>query len=423
VVARARTDGLQPRFPETGKASFLVRHPLTLCWAGLIASSLACEPAAESLTRWAIVDSRPLARDCPIRDGDIEPATAMITVLDPLPVYCDIVAVPVATLEGSVDGMPPEPGSRVVMTSDGRYYTTSGYGHQVLEWTGDGHFRRAVGAVGEGPGEFSPRGALMLFLGPGDSLFVLDGAQRWTVFDPDLTFVRAFQGRFNGRNDETLHVVGGRGILTTGDVIGAPPGAEAFHWMGFDGSPGPSFGPERELPLSDRSAREERASGVDSSGLWVTPPNGAPRGLTLERWTLDGRRVRVLERRVPWLPPDGYPEMPGEPRLPEYDRVYVDREGLIWIIVAVRDPRWREVSDEERRGVEQELYDGRLEVINPETGRVVVSYRYDGVADPPPPFSELLNTGRRSYRTVEDSLGLRAIEIFDIHLVEGGTAR
>lgn len=392
---------------------------LALCCLGAVASSLGCEPASERLSEWSIAPSEPVAAGCPVRNGESPRDSEHPVVLEPTPVYCDIVAVPVATLAGSLDGTRPEPGRRVVMTSDGRYYTTSRYGPQVLEWTGDGRFIRAVGRSGEGPGEFSPRGGLKLFLGPRDSLFVLDGAQGWTVFDPQLTYVRTFVGRFNGRNNGTLHIVEGRGILTTGDVVGAPPARDgSFHWMGFDGSPGGSFGPPRDVSGSGVE-RLERVSDVDD-GLWVAPPNGARRGLSVERWTFDGRRERILERRVPWLPPDGYEEVPGEPRLPEYDYVHVDGEGLLWIVMAVRDPRWRRVSPEERQGVEQELYDGRLEVIDPEAGRVVASYRYDGPAEGPPPFSEFLGDGRRLFRIAQDSLGLRAIEIYDIHLVEGG---
>lgn len=367
-------------------ATLVFRRPLRwLAAGGILAGILGCEAPPRRLSVWSISQTEPASPDCSARNGASPRVTEQTVVLEEAPVYCDIVAVPVVTLEGSVDGTRPEPGRRVVMTSDGRYYTTSRYGHQVLEWNRDGRFRRGVGSVGEGPGEFSPRGGLILLLGARDTLFVLDGNQRWTVFDPALGYVRTFQGRFSGRSDETLHVVGGRGILTTGDVVGRSLDASAgFHWMKFDGSLGASFGPPREGPASE-GWREERASAIDGDGLWVTPPDGARRGMALERWTFEGRRTRLLERRVPWLPPDGYPEEPGGPRLPEYDLVHVDGEGLIWIVVAVRDPRWRQVSGEERRSVERELYDGRVEVIDPEAGRVVASYRYDGPPEQMPP--------------------------------------
>lgn len=415
VDIESRVEG--PRFARGGRT-------LGFWCLGFAAWCLGCEPEPREPTRlseWSVAESEPESSGCAVAEPEGPPGATPPVVLEPAPVYCDFVAVPVATLEGSLDGTLPEPGQRVVMTSDGRYFTTSRYGHQVLEWTGDGRFVRAVGAPGEGPGEFVPLGGLILFLGPRDSLFVLDGGQRWTVFDANLNYRRTFRGRFNGRNSQTLHIVEGRGILTTADILGKrPEAAGSFHWMKLDGSPGGSFGPPREVEGLG-VGRLERSSALDGGGLWVAPPNGARRGLFLERWTLDGHPTRVLERRVSWLPPDGYPEAPGAYPLPEYDMVHVDADGFIWIGMAVRDPRWRLMAAGEREALTKELYDGRLEVIDPEHGRVVASYRYDG---PPemPPFERFLGAGRHSYRILHDSLGLRSIEILDIHLVDGGTS-
>lgn len=93
------------------------------------------------------------------------------------------------------------------------------------------------------------------------------------------------------------------------------------------------------------------------------------------------------------------------------------RNGYLWVVVVVRDPRWRLVSGPEKRKAEQELFDARFEIVDPASGRVVAAMRHDGPADEPVPFSRFL-TGRRSYRVMEDSVGLRRIEIFDIHLIK-----
>jgi hypothetical protein len=66
--------------------------------------------------------------------------------------------------------------------------------------------------------------------------------------------------------------------------------------------------------------------------------------------------------------------------------------------------------------MQHELYDARMEVIDPATGAVLVSLIHDGPNDELPPFSRFLGQ-RRSYRIVEDGQGLRSIEIYDIHLV------
>jgi hypothetical protein len=107
---------------------------------------------------------------------------------------------------------------------------------------------------------------------------------------------------------------------------------------------------------------------------------------------------------------------PTEPKLPQYDMLHLDPEGLLWIGAAVRDPRWRHIPQAEREAVAIELYDGRVEVIDPDAGVVLASVRYDGPPAPVPPLQFMPRT-RHAFRVVEDSVGLGTIEIFEIHLV------
>jgi len=378
----------------------------------------ACEQERAPST-WTIVETAPAEALCGAPGPELVGEAGDSLVLASARQYCDILAVPVATLRASSDGAYPDPGSRALMTSGGRYYTTAARGQQVLEWSADGTFLRAVGSSGGGPGEFSPPGALLIFLDPADTLFVLDGGNRWTVFDPDLVYQRTFQGRFHSRNASTMHAVGGRGILTTADVPGA--GAQApgsFHWMQTDGSGGSSFGPPRDDRDSELVQVERLSALAPNGGFWVVPPNGAARGMTLEHWTFEGERMLTLERHVPWLPREGYPSTSDQsgPNLPEYDLLHVDAQGLIWVIVAVRDPRWREVPRAEMAALQNELYDARMEVVDPQSARVVASFRFDGPDEELPPFSRFLGNGRRSFRITEDASGLRSIEIYDLYL-------
>ena len=64
-----------------------------------------------------------------------------------------------------------------------------------------------------------------------------------------------------------------------------------------------------------------------------------------------------------------------------------------------------------------EIADGRFVIIDPASGVELVSYRFDGPFEEPPPFAGLFPGTRRSYRSVRDSLGLRSIQIYDIYLV------
>lgn len=327
---------------------------------------------------------------------------------------CDIRTVPVTVLRASEDGSRPDPGSSVVMASDGRFVTTSRYTTAILEWSPDGEFVQSVGREGEGPGEFSPRGALVLFMGPADSVFVLDGAQRWSVFAPDLTFVRSFTGERTGRGRGGVHVVDGRGILTTGRPFVSSADRQ-FVMTTFDGTTSRAFGPS-----SESSQRYTRMSAPDDDGVWVLPESGT-RGIVLERWSFDGEKLASLEYDAPWLPIDGYPDsdIQGEPDLPDFDAVHLDPDGLLWVPVGARDPRWRAIDGPERADVAGELYDGRLVVINPRSAEVVASLRIDSPFDQAPPFERFIS-GRRAYRTTVDSIGNESLEIVDVYLVDGG---
>ena len=132
--------------------------------------------------------------------------------------------------------------------------------------------------------------------------------------------------------------------------------------------------------------------------------------------SIRGQKIRELQRNADWLPDNGYSEgVPGEPPLPEYDLLRVDPDGNLWIVLMVRDERWRKLRDRDRRAFSAELYDARLEVIDPMSRKTIASYRRDSLLEEMPPFSRFLR-GRRSYRVMNDSSGLKQIEVFDIYL-------
>lgn len=317
---------------------------------------------------------------------------------------CDIVAVPVATIHGSADGSHLDPGNRLVMASDGRYFTTSAYDQQIIEWDRNGAFVRAAGTTGDGPGELSARGALMLFIDDADSLFVLDGGGKWTVFDSELNYVRSFADNGSGRDAGAIAVLGGE-ILSTAPSVSAA----RFHATNRTGTAARAFGPATEAGM--RLVATE-----GNSAFWTTPRSGE--GITLERWTTAGAKTRTLTRTAEWLPESGYGDRRGdEPELPEYDMLHRTPDGLLWVSVIVRDARWHPVDVSQARALEQELYDARVEVIDPVSATVAASYVYNGPPDTIPPFARFLPGTRRSYRIVSDTAtGLRRIEIFDIYL-------
>jgi hypothetical protein len=82
--------------------------------------------------------------------------------------------------------------SNYQVLSDGRIVVLDGMERHLRFFSSDGRYERTVGREGQGPGEFGS-GAVWLNLGPGDTLVVLDRAnRRGNVIAPDGTWLESF---------------------------------------------------------------------------------------------------------------------------------------------------------------------------------------------------------------------------------------
>jgi hypothetical protein len=354
--------------------------------------------------------------DCPRPAlGFSSPGQDVVVTDPPEGPPCHVVAVPSGVELSPSDGSRPDPGSHVVTSETGRFFTSAAQtAPAVLAWDSDGTFLRAHDRQGDGPGELAGPGSPGLFVGPGDSVYVLDAGNRWSVFTHDLDFARVFRGTFSGRLMSQVHVTD-RGIVSTGRVVaGGSPAA--FHLMDFEGEPVGSFGTPFEAAVGDRHF--ERSSALSGRGsLWIAPPDRAPTGLRLEEWTLDGDLLRTLHRRTRWLPDDGFrgEEIRGY-EIPAY-LVHVDQEGLLWIVAAVPGAGWA-ASVAQPETPQDDVIEVHLEVIDPDAGVVLAAHRYHLLEKgPDSPFLHLFAGTRRSHRAVRDSLGLATIQVLDLHLV------
>jgi hypothetical protein len=339
---------------------------------------------------------------------------------------CILVGMPPHVVIGSPDADGPSPSFRLVRLESGRFVSTSQPTSEgtILLWDSDGSFLRSYGRRGEGPGEFAGVGELLLFPGPGDSLFVVDDRSTWSVFDSDLSFARSFRGTHSGRRDRTVHVTPTRQVLTTGPVMSGGQG-NAFHIMGLDGEALITTAP-LSLPagLPDRHFPRVSAYNPRSNTVWVAPPDGAPGAMILEERTLDGELLRTIRREAPWFPEGGFPptDDPSEPPLPSYVLLHMDGDGLLWVAVTVRSDAWRPPgrSSPPLQGASRDTmrirtqYDSRVEVIDVEAGVVLASMIID---DPlAAPFEYIFPGTRTAYRVIVDELGLNTIEVFQIEL-------
>lgn len=250
---------------------------------------------------------------------------------------------------------------------------------QIMQFDSTGAFVRALGREGDGPGEH--RRLMRIALGPGDSLYAFDyGAPRVTVYTPDLEVGRV--DRLPGPVRDAVVFTDGRMVLhariPTSEKIGLP-----LHLASSDGSVLHSFGASNPVERPGRPALQLRyLARASSDAVWAARMNE----YVVEQWRRDGTLVRRLERDPDWF--DGWLKRRGvsasEPPQSFLRGVHQDDHGRLLVLATVAGENWEEgverVGDQRgERSVRvrnlELLYDSRLDIIDPETGRLVVSQR------------------------------------------------
>ncbi len=312
----------------------------------------------------------------------------------------------VTVLGGSVTDSFSAPSTRVVRASDGSFYTPTGVSQfgQVIRWNASGEVVSTFGRRGKGPGEFAGTGDMLLFIGRGDSLFVVDDENRWTVLDRDLKYGRTFQGLHAGRWPDAMHVNGEGRVVTTGPTLVDRSSGHQAYVMDGEGRLENAFG---SMPPSLRNNFYYLGStSTDGGGgtVWIPRFEMEKGRLLLEQWTLSGRLIKTIARESSWTTrrspdSDGPMQNPHAGR-PRVVLTAVDSTGLLWIGAVVLD-----------QGDEQ-LY--VLEVFDPGSGEVVASAEFgDGDSVP---FRGMFPGSTMFYNYEEDDLGFTRIEIFKVGL-------
>jgi len=395
----------------------------------LAAAGAACEPAPHASSRIEIVDAGTDVGAACEPESSSEARADVLVLGDDSFAGCSVVAVRNGIrLVPSSDGSRPDPSwTSIVRDGSGRFYSAatgaSGRG-LLLVWGSDGKFLRTLGRQGEGPGELVGRGLPALMIGPGDSLIVNE-ASRWSVFGPDMEFGRVIVGPAVTRNRDMIHVLEDGRFLSTAPVAAGDPAAW-FHLSGADGKLIRSFGPI-EPPPADGQAPPRASALAGDGAFWVGPPPGAPGGYVLEQWSVDGQRLRSIERRVDWIVGEA-PDPAARVPLPLFNAMHVDDAGRLWVMALVKDARWRPLQPGENDDeLATELYDIRYEVIDPSAGAVLVSGVIDELPGEDergwPPIGRFMNGSSMSYRPLPDSMGLETIEFYDVRLVASRGSR
>ena len=276
---------------------------------------------------------------------------------------------------------PPE---AVIADPRGRYWVL---GSSLPPFVFDslGHFERAVGGLGGGPGEFRfPFAAVLL---PGDSVLVLDrGGPRAVVVGPDLRASRVIRSRWALG---PAVVLDWPSAVVMSGVIGTPEGAgQPLHLVRLDGSEvaiDTSFGSRNETPgAPHRFEPPQRVTAGSRGRLWAAPATS----YRVDQWTPDGRRTLSLERTPSWFSRQagyaiGNPDTPPPSLI---SAIQEDPSGLLWVFVRVPAATWREAWRRVPEGAREvslgqidveKLFATIIEVIDPRHARVVARARVE----------------------------------------------
>lgn len=276
----------------------------------------------------------------------------------------------------------------------GRIFVMQSNGHVLpMVFDSSGAFLRSLGREGTGPGEL--RNAAVVFGDKSDTTFIHDwGNGRLTILDPELHIVR--QIPFARIALKATALSDGTILANAVTRDRARPGLpfqlfnRAGERVGVTGTGDIPMAPSTEIFFAYRVAAAREG------GFWAVPLKGRH---LIERWTTL-TSVTVFRRTgVPWFVEFSTgPDRLNQASLvaSEMRGVWEDSVGLVWTLIRVADPRGPSPRDTLRnpegvytvaRNMARE-YDTIVEVLDPRSGRLIASQRFDGL------FNWALGNGR-----------------------------
>lgn len=232
-----------------------------------------------------------------------------------------------------------------------------------------GRFVGTLGSRGDSANNFVE--PLFARIGPGDSVWVFDGALRALVFSPERQFVRSIP----------LPIAPWDAVVLTGGRIALTPAqfGEPLPWLLLDGE-----GNElRRIGTPDALVPSPRRiiAGRDGT-VWTLAMTHRWR---MEQWDLEGNKLSELNATPAWFTPHDALTAPGPDRPPQsaVQDGWVDTDGRLWIVGKTPDVNWRDgvgppvdgasaITDADR------AYDTIVEVRDGATGALLGEARFDG---------------------------------------------
>lgn len=216
------------------------------------------------------------------------------------------------------------------------------------------------------------RAPLFARIGPADSIWVFDGAQRVLVFGPDRGYVRTAQLPVSPW--DAL-------VLPDGRMLVAPANADRplpLLLLSASGDSVGSFGGDDSMAIVPHTPRW-LIRDADGS-FWSMPMQFRWR---LEHWDSNGTRISVVERHPDWFPPYTRLVTPDQEHAPQptIRGAWIDR-GRLWVLGMAADPNWtaglsshHSASPSAVIADPDKVYDTILEAIDLRTGNQVTVSR------------------------------------------------
>jgi hypothetical protein len=268
--------------------------------------------------------------------------------------------------------------------SRGLYYTMALFDPaRIIVFDSLGNFVRTIGREGQGPGEF--RSIRVVHADKGDSLHIVDEQNnRYSVLSPSYDLVRDFRPRGLVGITGSAFLPNGLAVINamvrTADALVDP-----YHVYRSSGEHVRSFGYDSSVITVTQAIRQRRvlAPSQRPNVFWAAHVNR----YVVEQWHVAGvRRLRIERRTGRWFRPyDEDPTAgaaPDNPPKPWITGLYEDAGGLLWTFTVVLDEDWEDALfqlDDEFHGAYYtwtrygELFDTRVEVIDPVAGELIAS--------------------------------------------------
>lgn len=319
---------------------------------------------------------------------------------------------------GSLDGDAAifDQPTTVVKDSKGTFYVGEGPGGgSPLVFDSRGRFVRRLARKGRGPGELLT--GITVILAAGDSVHIIDfDTGRRSIFAPSGEFVRMVVQPAFARHGLMLP----NGILVVNAAgrdaasIGTP-----MQLIDTAGRIIRSFGGSYSVTPADDPWRPARHIGPSrSGGFWAAHHVEYEFAL----WSATGQLIRHYERANDFFRPNERFRFTLKPTPPRISTIWEDAAGLVWITiqVPVSQKEWEAGLGKPvtRRGrtwypsvLRGRLFHTLIEVMDPRTGRLLVSRRF--------PFYAIAATDAGEYAAYrQDEDGVPYVDIWRVQMIQ-----